>query len=684
MFKDYLYSIYDSIKVAAKNLATKMEAIRLKQDEILAIKKSGEKLVGEGKDVTKSIDKTVDNVGEYDTNKIGAIDSVDGLKDLVKDLKETKSVAGSAIEDIEKHQEKIEKFAQDAKKTADEIDQTENALSELKDLEAEVEKIRLKTEKYIKEEELEEKDEKANRMPAVSPESVVKECENKKFCALELIEIKDKAGRSLAYSLMQEVESEEDKENSEKISPPPKTLYVIVGEREGYDETIDIEAIGECKSGNACPVVTLKGGPVDEREVKNLSKIELKSEKVIPDQSWADFLRKIIVPDMDQLARPQVYKVRGHQCDAQDKVSDLKVIALPPVGWNGSAKIKYKEKSDSEKEKIRKSNEGKGFLDAEPLGEWEIGGEMACYLDKKEWKAKPPEKFLSAIQECMNKMAPLLTEVKGEYAELSIGWPDIELSGKLDLVERPGHHDLSYDAEIHLDAKKILSFDLKVDIKAIILRILSQHEMFSDFLTEILEKAEKGAGNKYVGGSGKIEVMFESKAEVNGDLLWTRKPTEGKWGVDAAKSTIGGNVGFKVYGNVEIKGHVFCVKAAAGASITMLSADGKEMSKFTMFWAALEGVDNPTLERQMEFNGLGVYYSSYAEGSTDETVTGKVVHASVRGVSNRRSGLIGDGKKKKESNKLFEIGNKDMKKLCVLMDSWASIDDAKDLGKSDI
>ena len=111
--KEYLYIAGDKIKLWSNNLAVKMEAVRQNQDEILKVKGSIEGLVKESGNVTKSIQKTADNVGEYDTGKIRDISDVGGINDLVADLKETKKVADKSIGDLKKHIENVKKSGGD-------------------------------------------------------------------------------------------------------------------------------------------------------------------------------------------------------------------------------------------------------------------------------------------------------------------------------------------------------------------------------------------------------------------------------------------------------------------------------------------------------------------------------------------------------------------------------------------
>lgn len=693
--KKYIYSVYEKIKIAARNLAIKLDAVREHQDDILAVHNGVKSLIGDNKKVADSVSKTIDNLESYDLEKVRSIEDVGGLEELKKDLKETQGIVQEAAENFKAHKEKIKTEANNAIELVQKIDATERSQYQLVLLEEEAQKLEAKVEAYIQEEQLEEKDEKAEQVDNDSPEAVVQECDNKEVCKFELINIADKAGRSLAYSTKPKEEenpegnSKSSKEEKKEQGRRPKILYVICGEKEGYEEEISIKAEGACKSGAECPQIEFSGEGISKKEVKKINKIALKSEKIIPDNSWADFLRKIIVPDMKQLARPAKYDIKVHECDTPDKVPDLKVIAFPPAGWKGDAFIKYIDKSDKEKKKIKESNEKKGFLEAEALGEWKVGGSMQCYLDKEDWEFKPPETFLEAVQECMNRIAPLFTEVKdsktsGDMVNVKLVWPNIEFGGGVDLAEHPDCHQLSYDGEIKLKADPFLHVKMDVNILQIMLRILDQTGTFGKFLDEILAKARKGVGSDKVGVKGDIEVMLKAETKIDGELKWKRTASEGKWGVDSANSSIAGSMGVEIYGKVHAEGKVFCVKASAGASIEVKSADGRDMSRFTMTWAALEGADNPTLERQMSYNGLGIYYSAYFELGTDETKAGQAVNSIVKKVARRSSGHRGVNEKQKESENLFDAGKKDeLKELCILIDEWESRDESDEIGKTE-
>lgn len=709
MIKDYIYSFYNRVKISARNLSIKLEAIRQNQDQILALKDSGEKLFKENQDLAKSIDQTIDSIKSYESTDISSIEDIGGLKKLVSDLQETATLAKKSIDDTKKHKKSIEELANDAEKAVEKIDKSEkeqlaavldelaekqkekfekletsdSTISVLHELESNAERIKAEAQKRIQELEIQEKDDVADQQPDTAPQKAVAECENKEICNIQSVEISDKAGRKLSYPPKEPTNSSDTSENTQ-TPPIAKNLYVIVGDKEGFEEHINIQAQGKCKSDSACPQVNFSGGSINEEAVGTLSNIEIKSEKVIPEQSWADFIRKIIVPDMDNLSRPQIYDVNAHQCDVQDKVAGLKVIAVPPVGWSGNAKIAYKMKSDEEKAKIAEENAEKGIDKAKALGEWEFGGGIKAYLDKKEVEYKPPESFLKCLQDGMNKITPMFSEIENQYATVTVQWPNVEIDGKVDLVEHPDSHLLNYSGEINLKAQPLLKIDCNVDIKAIILHILAKHELFSDYMMEILKKVEKGVGTDDVKFSGKIEILLKTTAEISGDLRWHRTKEDGIWQVDAAKSSIGGSLGVELYGAIHIEGRVFFVRAAAGASISGRSADGKEKCTFGIRWSALEGAENPALERELYFNGLGIYYSKYAELGTDDTDAGKAVQQAVKRARAGQGGDKANENQKESSNNLLEAGSKELKALCVLMNKWTSRNEVAELGKDEL
>ena len=241
------------------------------------------------------------------------------------------------------------------------------------------------------------------------------------------------------------------------------------------------------------------------------------------------------------------------------------------------------------------------------------------------------------------------------------------------LAENPNNHQLSYNGKITLKADPLLAVECDVDIKEIISRMLGPAHLFSKFLEEAISKSENiDAG---------IELKLKAKTDIRGDLQWKRTAEQGSWSVEAKHSTISGSMGLKVTGKVYAEARAFGVRAAAGASVVVLGNGGKELSKFTLFWAALEGAENPVLERQMSFNGLAIYYSYYTEFGADESQTGKAINEAVQRVSRR-----GDQKsskiKKKKSENLFESGDKnEMKELCILMKEWNGNNESIQMGK---
>jgi hypothetical protein len=308
---------------------------------------------------------------------------------------------------------------------------------------------------------------------------------------------------------------------------------------------------------------------------------------------------------------------------------------------------------------------------------------VEAYLDDKDYSYEPPKEFLKGLQEGMNKITPMFSEIDNQYAKVTVQWPNIDFNGKVDLIEHPSSHQLNYTGEINLKAAPLIKVDCDVDIKAIILRILAKHEMFSDYMMEILNKVEKGIGGDKVKFSAKLEVLLKTSAEISGDLRWHRTAQDGTWQVDSAQSTVGGSMGVELYGAVHIEGRIFFVRAAAGASISGRSADGKEKCTFGIRWSALEGAENPALEKELHFNGLAIYYTKYAELGTDDTESGKKAQEVVKRV---RAGASRESDKvvKEESNNIFEAGSKELKVLCTLMNEWSSRNEVAELGKDEL
>lgn len=711
--KDYIYSIYSNVKMSARNLSVKLEAIRENQDEILKIRDAGTKAFKENQELGESINSAVDSIKNYSAGDISSIDDIAGLKKLVADLKETQKLAATAIEKTQAHKKSLDQLAEDTTKTVAAIDNSEagklaaldkvaeeeqekyenqvtadSTIASLSQLETNASRIQADADKKIQELEMEQKDDATDAQSDDDPQNAVSECPKK--CKLNKVEVTDKAGRLLSYDVNPiPAPAEKDADGNKKYQPPIiKTMFVIVGNKKAeegkdYSEHITIKADGNCKSGSACPTVSFDGAGISKTEVSTLSQIAIKSEKIVPEKSWADFLRKIIVPDMKVLAKPQLYEIKAHQCDIKDKVADIKVVALPPVGWSGNAKISYKMKDDEEKEKIAKENAEKGIDDAKALGEWEFGGKIDAYIDDKDYSYEPPKEFLKCLQDGMNKITPMFSEIENQYATVKVQWPNIDISGKVDLIEHPTSHQLNYSGEINLKAAPLIQIDCDVDIKAIILRVLAKHEMFSDYMMEILNKVEKGIGGEKVKFSAKIELLLKTTAEISGDLRWHRTESDGTWKVDSAKSTVGGSMGIELYGAVHIEGRAFFVRAAAGASISGRSADGKEKCKFGIRWAALEGAQNPALQRELYFNGLAIYYTKYAELGTDDTEAGKQAQEVISRVRNRGDDLDGS-ENLEESDNLFEAGSKELKSLCTLMNKWTSKNEISELGKDEL
>jgi hypothetical protein len=98
---------------------------------------------------------------------------------------------------------------------------------------------------------------------------------------------------------------------------------------------------------------------------------------------------------------------------------------------------------------------------------------------------------------------------------------------------------------------------------------------------------------------------------------------EGKGQLDSSSNKATGSIGLSLEGRLVGRTHVFRLNATAGAKVGALGASGKSPSRLGVGAALRMDGRRPTIEGQLFFTGLAVYYLLFAEVSIDGTECGR-------------------------------------------------------------
>lgn len=418
--------------------------------------------------------------------------------------------------------------------------------------------------------------------------------------------------------------------------------------------------------------------------------------------TWWDLLKAIFSWSGRSSIPHTAYTIYGTTCQATEDAAmitgqSIRLHVYPGWSLSADAWLGYKHK---------KVDLPKGHLPNAPQltyqlkkqATWELGGKVsgniATRAFEQKWSSEGDgatatsdplsRKLFALTQGTLNNIANMLSSFAGlESTKFDIRWPKMTLGGSLKLAENKENGDVFPEGRFFFGAEPLLGAEVRVDIldwliialgaglfppagAALGRMLVRAKSRLKDGLTprRVLVDGQEGLQDVKLPADLKVDlgVVFTMGGDVGGALGWVFDAD----GVhpDDKKSKIQAGIDIKLEAYIKVELRVFIVKAAAGASVAMQSADGKSPSRISGSICQKPGrkpgakSKNGTdfdLTGQIEFNGLAIYYSLYLEisGEAKEGAVGKASGGAAKWVRSKAK-----KKFKKEGD------------LCKLIEPW--------------
>jgi hypothetical protein len=396
--------------------------------------------------------------------------------------------------------------------------------------------------------------------------------------------------------------------------------------------------------GSACPAIHIQDCGAGHQvrsggEVKFRGKGKALSVSQVED--WSTFFKSVLIPGSVGAA---AYTVSTSKCSCQPGSLRAKVLAYPPVGWNGKVSLSYVHKPH----KDSNFNRNQGFRNLKVQGEWEIEGEIEGTYDRLKFKlGKTTSKkgahqsnnmltrgLFEGAQGFLNKITPFLGDLKSDYGQISIKWPRISLGGGVKNLEIENAAEVGLQGTVAIAMEPLLGAAFTTDILNWILKIGGDSlGGFGSFLVKVKGKAAAGIGGETVAGKAVIALELTVAGDIAGSFGW--KITGPSWQVDDEAAEVTGGIGFSLEGKAYVEGRILKVVSGAGAYVRMTGADNSTSSKITGHLKPLAGASSPTPKVYLAWNGLAIYYAMYAHIGAEDLVAGP---ESRKTVEQRRAG----------------------------------------------
>lgn len=416
-----------------------------------------------------------------------------------------------------------------------------------------------------------------------------------------------------------------------KLGRQTPVVQVIAGSKKA--DLLTIKLLGKCKQGKpakspqsedaskdnrpnqngSCPTVLVTGRDVLVQQPSPV-KVNIYAFRSAPcNEDFIDFFKRVLVPN----AYPEVYAVSARTCSL---IPDAQVLihAVPQSSWSGKVSLGYSYGTH----KNSNFNQNQGYKKLKVNGEWKLSGELKVQYDNRTWTLggegtrkgghqkdhSLTRQLFSGAQGFLNKVTPLLEEVKSDYATIAIDWPKLELSGELKNKESTKEFTVINEGTIKFAFSPLIGATFKVDILNLLLRVAGDAAGgFGALLVKIKQRAAKGVGTKGVAtAKAVLSVEFTVGAKISGSLEWTVK--EGIW---STKGGVDATMPFELKGKVEVEATVWIVKAGAGANLGAKTEVGAKLFAQTTD-------KGPAVNGQLFWSGLTIYYAYYYDIGSSE------------------------------------------------------------------
>ena len=404
----------------------------------------------------------------------------------------------------------------------------------------------------------------------------------------------------------------------------------------------------------------------------------------------------------------------------------ISIEAHPAVKWKGKVSFGYQFKKVDVKdgEVVDADIEGEvaGFDDDIPpekrknvllqlkrTATWELDGEVSGQYGSHKFSSKLSDfkatdklrkgagakansdplsrKLFATTQGTLNSFTRVLSSfAASESTKLDIKWPKIVIEGEVERKEAVDDYYVYYEGKFFVGADPLIGADFSIDILDWLI-IVSCTTLFpgvgavlGKLLVRAKARAKQGLPPKRmvvgqeeqklpVGLAADIGIVFTIGGSVGGGIGWVFD----NQGVqpDPKRAGIKAELHAQLEAYIKVEAKVFIIKSAAGASIALKSADGKSPSQIT---GLVHGNQKPSKRGKpraesyydavgrLEFNGLAIHYSLYAE------ISGQGLEVEGKPEPGMKSGtkkVVGHGLLSKVNKKWEQEGG-----LYTILDPW--------------
>lgn len=410
---------------------------------------------------------------------------------------------------------------------------------------------------------------------------------------------------------------------------------------------ISVDFTGTCKT-DAKKCITMQVVNADIGKGGHEQGIQEKNEKFsfdalyfdsFEDEDFIQILKNRLFPEAILKNPKSTYNFHVYNCflDFLKNKKKVSIEVFPKYELKGELSISYGRGYTTEKfkRKGRYNNEKIDVVDSL----WKLDGKIDYLYGKthlifeggistgedqdnnrtsQKIKRKKVKELFQGIQKNVNKFHKFFEDANSSYKNKSEfqtlkfepGLTNFTFKADSKLVEINDQNNVGFESNIEISIS--IFKDSKITLDIIQFLLAKGSSDISKLISKAREAAKKGYDGKYVAGKAELILELRIGGGIDGVLKWTRKAKDNKY---LTEGSISGSVSIQLEGKIHAEGKVFFVKATVGAYVK--NASTKSENEPTKIIASLfaKEADSGDMEvgGKLEFNGLTIYYASYAE-----------------------------------------------------------------------
>jgi hypothetical protein len=398
-------------------------------------------------------------------------------------------------------------------------------------------------------------------------------------------------------------------------SKNPGPFQIICGgddHPEKYHDTLRFSySADKCKNGlspSVCPVLKTTNNHI----LVNGSSLKMTVQKV-KSITFDSFFNNYLVPS----SKGSVISISTDSCI--NDFPKIEIEAFPYTKWKGSVSVGYfHDTYKNTYKKIRQQGYWglEGEIDVQ-CGEYKqkIGAKIAGEVDSDNVITK---KIFTEVQGVLNKITPLLSEVRNSYGSIQIEWPKLKLSGDICNVEHKNSRLVGTKGNVSISMDPLIGANFEVDILNILINTAGT--LFGPpgvaISKSLIKLKELGKNSIKDGRDGvNIQILFKAIGTINGEVKWSLDEN----GNCKCSGSVEGKLELIFSAKAEFELDCFIFNAGAGASADAKCAFSQKITpKFDKNKAPYIGCDI-----EGTFNGLTVHTFVYIRASLYKNEGGK-------------------------------------------------------------